>query len=61
MVWRGELGERKATEDRELFLWREDRKRERERLWCIGMCKKSTPLKVAGKKKRVRVKTLAGD
>ena len=32
MVQRGELRERKTTEGRELFLWRENGKRERERV-----------------------------
>ena len=58
MAWKGEQGERKATEARELFLQREDRERERGRVQHIRLCKKSTPPKVAGEKERERVKTL---
>ena len=37
MVWRGEPGERKATEGRELFLQRGNKERERGRVWCIKL------------------------
>ena len=34
---RGELRERKDREGREMFLQREDRERERGKVWCIGI------------------------
>ena len=37
MVWRGELRERKVVEGRELLVQRENRERERGRVWCIGI------------------------
>ena len=48
MVQRGELGERKAMEGRELFLWGEDR--EKGRVQCIGRVQEKHSLKVAGEK-----------
>ena len=60
-MWRGELGERKATEGRELVLQRQDRERERGECSVPGLFKKSTTLKVAEEEERAREKTLTGD
>ena len=57
---RGEVGERKATEGRELFLQREDKEKGGE---CskLRLCNKCNPWKVAAEKERKSMKTLAGD
>ena len=55
---KGELGERKATEGRELFLWTEDRERERGRVQYIRILQeKHSP----ESSYRERVKILTGD
>ena len=55
---RGELGEGKATEGRELSLQREDRERERGECGTSGLCKESIPLKHPGNRSGERLKDL---
>ena len=58
---RDELGERKAMEGRELFMWREDRERERGKMQHIRMMqkkKKKKHLTESSWRERERVKTL---
>ena len=45
MVWRGELGERKALEVRELFLQREGKKRKGESVAPQDRARKALPQK----------------
>ena len=60
-MWRGELVERKATEGRELFLWREDRERKGGGgVWLIRIMQEKQSPKSRWKE-RERVKTLAGE